>query len=116
MHPWNHFLTRLTAAMEGSDAVSVLQQTSTTDGESAFDYLTRIVSTIYQQKPSDPVDLVESSILAKRTKETDGEVRAAPVPSQAAHGIAKAELFKAPTGDEEQARASGPECHRRWWG
>ncbi|GMH45997.1 hypothetical protein BSKO_13961 [Bryopsis sp. KO-2023] len=53
--------------LDHNEAVAFLQKTGTTGGGSVYDHITNVISKIIEERPTNAVDLLETSLLVKRT-------------------------------------------------
>lgn len=96
--------------MDVSAAVAFLQKTSSTAGGSVYDHLAAVVGKVLEEQPDSAVNLLETSVLLKKTSyNAPDPVAPAPEPVDAAKAKAKAELFVVPpppineeTGEPEE--------------
>jgi len=108
-----------------NQALSFLQQAKTTEGSSVYEHLTAVLGKILDEKPANAVDLLETSILMKKTafKAKENTPLIPPKdPKEAAKTVAATNLFVAPenqidpeTGEPREAEAPNEfECEDCW--
>lgn len=89
-----------TMEKEYLDALTYLQKTSSSGDGSVFDHMTDVIRKILEERPDGAVDLLETSLLVKRTAFVSPDVALAAAshipPKALAEATAKAELFVAP--------------------
>ncbi|KAF5843246.1 radial spokehead-like protein [Dunaliella salina] len=85
--------------MADADAIAFLQKQTTADGTSLYGHLTRVLSKVLGEKPNEAVDLLETSLLVKKTAfEAQESAPLVPVSAtaDAAKTVATATLFGNP--------------------
>eukprot|EP00877_Chromochloris_zofingiensis_P003995 jgi/Chrzof1/13597/Cz08g03200.t1 len=87
------------AQVQVQEALAFLQKTSTTDGGSLFEELSKLVIKVLEEKPANPVDVLETALLVKKTgvdlRETSPLVPVSAA-ADAAKAVAAASLYGTP--------------------
>jgi len=103
------------APLSTEDAIAFLQKTNSTNGDSVFEHLTKVLARVLDEKPNNAVDVLETSVLVKKTAyypKAAGPKVPTTSSADAAKAVAGAVLFGTPdlpidpeTGEPVEAEA-----------